>query len=370
MTNQGDRSNQTEVVKWADRAMYQSAGTPDENRAPGGGVMPTVRLLNATPDPLGSLAAICGIYTGKVHRSLSEISDDDRRAALNAMLKTELSGPLECIQLHFLVEGVTRAFTHQAVRNRFSFFAQESMRFAVVDGEDWVDRQAYPPSLAASPVPSHIAVPSYGGGPMKEYEPNPDYGPEELAYALQRDAWDDAIIAAQQAYQRLINAGVPAEDARGLMPHSITTRYHWLVSYRTLLSEAGKRLCTQAQFEWRTVMAQVAAALRGYGEIQQFEYDSGNTVQCDVAWQWKALADHLRPVCYAAGRCTFMADFDRNCSIRDRVEANAAIGRPSSEWHERKEVYRPVGDHREMLLTNTIEPIHPREWLADPNAAR
>ncbi len=377
-----ERAHAALPVKWADRSQYHSAAMPEANRAPGGGARPTVTMLNATPDPLGSLAALCGIYEGRVVSSLGAVTDDERRAAWEAMRATVLNGPLEAIQMHFLIQGVTRAFTHQAVRNRFSFIAQESLRFAVVDDEQWLDRQAYPPSLAAKPVPSHITVPAGQGSspPTWDYADNPDYGPDEHAYALQRDAWDDAILTAEQSYKRLVAAGVPAEEARGIMPHSMTTRYHWVVSMRTLLGEAGKRLCTQAQFEWRVVMAEIVKAMRVYATHCHNESvvlrHAGVHVP-DEAAQWELMSGALQPVCYQEGKCGFMAKFDRGCTIRERVNANAAIGRPSSEWHKA----HFEGDHDPATCSHPsgtctypidaqILPILPNEWLANPGAAR
>jgi thymidylate synthase ThyX len=49
------------------------------------------------------------------------------------VLQDALKAPLEAIDFHFMVEGVTRAHTHQEVRQRTAVFAQESMRFAVKD---------------------------------------------------------------------------------------------------------------------------------------------------------------------------------------------------------------------------------------------
>jgi hypothetical protein len=52
-----------------------------------------------------------------------------------------------------------------------------------------------------------------------------------------------------------------------------------------------------------------------------------------------------------------MAKFDRECSIRDRVEKNAELGRPSSDWG----LPDPEG---------RVNAIQPYEWAADPAAAR
>jgi thymidylate synthase ThyX len=168
--------------------------------------------------------------------------------------------------------------------------------------------------------------------------------------------WREALGSAEQYYSWLIEQGVPAEDARGLLPHAVTTRLHWVLDLRGLLHVAGLRLCTQAQFEWRLVMAQVVKALRKYRH---------DHVAADDAWQFNRIADALRPVCYQEGRCGFMAQFDRGCTIRERVEANAAIGRPSSKWSETLDVFHVDREQRTI-----IKAIQPSEWAADPTAAR
>jgi flavin-dependent thymidylate synthase len=358
-----------EVQRYGDAAMYRSESMPPETRAAGGGTRPTVTLLNATPDPLGTIAAFCAVYKGRIVRNLSELTDDERRQALKDMNATVLNGPLETVTFTFVIEGVSRALTHQAVRMRYgSFIAQESLRFAVVEGEGWVERCAYPPSLAAKPIQSHVSGYDAAYPGATGWVENPDYGPEEHAYALRRDTWDDAVITAHQSYQRLIDAGVPAEDARGLMPHAITTRYLWSVNLRSLLTEAGKRLCTQAQFEWRLVMSEVAKAIRERGTIGTTRAVPNPSPPAD-GWQFETIADLLRPVCYAEGRCGFMAQFDRGCTIRERVNANATINRPSSEWGTDMWVGDPdvVTEDGPPYL---IKAIKPAEWLTDPGAAR
>lgn len=316
--------NRQEISRWADGAMFTSEPMPEGAKSG-----PKVTLLNATPDPLGSLAALCAMYEGRVVRNLTDVTDDQRRQAFEDMTNTALSGPLEVAQFHFLVEGVTRSFTHQMVRERMAFFAQESMRFAVPEGS-WVEsgRVALPPSL-------------FGTVPLKEigFE-----GSDSLAQH-QRGTWDNAVDAMAEAYEVLVGSGMPAEDARGLMPHAITTRLHWVLDLRGLLHVAGLRLCTQAQFEWRQVMAGVVAALRSYPSN----------------WQFGLIADHLRPVCYQEGRCGFMAKFDRSCTIRERVNAFARDGIASDKWGSTLNV---TSEGRPML------PILNSEWAADPTAAR
>jgi thymidylate synthase ThyX len=321
------------VVGWADAAQYRSEPMPN------GGKM-AVTLINVTPDPLGNVAVLCGMYAGKVARSLGEVTDAQRHQAFQDMLQTELNGPLSSVSFLFLVEGVDRAFTHQAVRQQLAFFAQESLRFAVK--EDWA---------AEVPLPPHLAG-------MRDDDP-------------QVRIWRKSLMAVEDAYGALVAAGMPAEEARGLLPHAVTTRYYWSVNLKGLLVEAGKRTCTQAQFHWRQMFGLVAKALREYAG----EDEPGNFERFD-GWQLRMIADQLRPHCYQSGSCGFMAKFDRGCSIRARVEENALIRRPSAEWHlvhdtDGPDGYSPVEHLGHVQCEHKyVGPIDPREWAADPGAAR
>jgi flavin-dependent thymidylate synthase len=345
-------------VRAADAAQYARPAIPEEQRG-----QIRVRLLNATPDPLGSVAALCEQYKGHVVRSLSEVTDEQRRACLDDMSKTVLNGPLEAVQFHWQIEGVTRSITHQMVRSRASFFAQESLRFAVPEG-NWADEIPVPPSL---------------GGVREEIRCKMDGKRVSLTreMELKQDAWDDAMINAQNAYERLIELGMPAEEARGVLPHDMPTRIHWVMDLRTLLAEAGKRTCTQAQFPWRVIFAGMASALRKHasGEVS-VKFSDGPKYGRTDGWQFAEIADRLRPVCYQTGQCGFMAEFDRSCSIRSRVDANAKIGRPSSEWSTEKDLGLPrwngpvVPWARQSDGHAIIPEINDAEWAADPSAAR
>src|SRR4051794_363901 len=117
-----------DIVKWSDEAMFEAAPVKRDSR---GLVTPVVSLLSATPDPLGSVAAGFRMYAGKPTYSLADITDDERRQYWEESLRTHLKAPWEFIDLHFFIEGVTRSFTHQMVRQRTAVYAQESLRFAV-----------------------------------------------------------------------------------------------------------------------------------------------------------------------------------------------------------------------------------------------
>jgi flavin-dependent thymidylate synthase len=259
---------------------------------------PKVHLLWATPDPLGAVAAMCRMYEGIPTYDLYSIDDGERRHYWEQVQKTHLKAPLESIVFHFFIEGVTRAFTHQMVRQRTAVYAQESLRFAVK--ENMVGEAAIPPSINTQ---------------------------------KRQEVYGRALGQIQAAYNKLIADGVPAEDARGLLPHATTTRLNYITNLRNLIEHAGNRLCTQAQFEWRAVFISLVQSIRDFGE------SNGDP---DSRWQFPYMVESaiFKPVCFQLGHCPFTAVFDRQCTIRSRVQAGKF---------------------------NEIDPV---EYMADPTAGR
>lgn len=173
------------------------------------------------------------------------------------------------------------------------------------------------------------------------------------------------------AYHYLVDHGIAAEEARGLLPHCTATRIHYQTDLRALMKVMGERLCTQAQFHWRIVAALVQTAIRNYTPDFSWAdlapYTMENASETDLRmkwesknrWQFEMIADSgiFRPVCYQTGHCMFMAGADRGCTIRGRVEAFAANGTPSDRWDGPQ-------------FERSTQAIHQSEWLLNPAAAR
>lgn len=286
-----------EVSTYVDRAMYEAEEMNDDAlRAP------RVYLLSATPDPLGAVAAASMMYEGRVVRNLSEITDDERRHYYDECFKTTLKAPLEFIDFHFMVEGVTRAHSHQEVRQRTGVFAQESMRFAVKE------------KIAARP------------------------GPLTAQNKSAKKLWESTIETIWDAYNVMIANGIPAEEARGLLPHDTLTRMHHKVNLRNLIDELGKRTCTQAQFDWRLWAAGVRTAIHGGIGLHYahpgYPPVTGKRVWTPSQWQFEYIAASriFRPICFNTGHCMFKAQMDRGCTIRERVERGAFDEIDDREW--------------------------------------
>lgn len=324
-----------QIQKWADKAMFKAEEiNPDEG--------PQVQLLSCNNDPLGTIAAAALMYEGKSVASLDRITDEQRRYYLEQVQKSVLEAPLEFVNFHFIISGVTRGFTHQMVRQRTATYTQESTRFAVKETVP----VAPPPSLDGT-----ISWPEWMWKCSQELFPGAMVTKDALTveqakmvqdYAfrqaskqqLWRREWDTLVEDIDSTYNALVSAGMPAEDARGLLPTNLLTRINYNTSLRGLKDHAGVRLCLQAQYEWRLVWKQILEAIREYGKTQWYttEPEKGVLVSNQSAWQFDALAGVFKPICYAAGKCEFMANVDRFCGIRDRVEAHHKAGTPSDKW--------------------------------------
>lgn len=122
----------------------------------------------------------------------------------------------EFVDYTFLVQGVTRAFTHQFVRSRHFSFAQQTMRVLNVKGWD------------------------YATGPSIK-------GKAEEVY---KDTMN--VIAGN--YDRLIESGVLVEDARGVLPTNILTNIVAKCNMRTFVELVRKRSSPRTQDEYRKVL--------------------------------------------------------------------------------------------------------------------
>jgi len=132
----------------------------------------------------------------------------------------------EFVSYTFLIEGVSRAFTHQFVRTRQASYAQQSMRVNDMSAFDFV----MPERLAADP---RLA---------REVE------------ALNRQT--------AQLYRELLARGVAAEDARAILPTNIATNITVKHSLRSFADLAASRLGGRTQDEYQRVMnAMVDAVL-------------------------------------------------------------------------------------------------------------
>ncbi len=177
-----------------------------------------VRLLYHTPDPERAIAAAARLCYAPVGAAelLETMSEDAVRRVLKTVLTSGHLSTLEHASYTFAIDGVSRALTHQLVRHRLASYNQQSQRYVTyAEDPDFI----VPPSVADQPA----ALETFS-------------------------AATDALFA---AYRALLDAGVPAEDARYLLPNAMETKIVVTMNIRELLHFFELRCCKRAQWEIR-----------------------------------------------------------------------------------------------------------------------
>ncbi len=176
-----------------------------------------VRLLNHTPDPERAIAAAARLCYAPVGAAelLDAMSDDAVRKVLRTILRSGHLSALEHASYTFAIDGVSRALTHQLVRHRLASYNQQSQRYVKAEREAFV----VPPTVLADECAS--------------------------------DAFDAAMRAAWESYRSLLAAGIPAEDARYVLPNAAESKIVVTMNCRELLHFLTLRCCKRAQWEIR-----------------------------------------------------------------------------------------------------------------------
>jgi thymidylate synthase (FAD) len=198
-----------------------------------------VTLVRCSPEPVKLVASAARLCYASDTADLLE-GDAASAAKLVRMLrKMGHLSPLEHASLTFLVEGVSRAMTHQLVRHRVASYSQRSQRYVGHHDFDYV----VPPQLDGVMV-------------------NVD-GREVDAVAF----FEETMALVSERY-RMLNKALGErgegsnEDARYLLPNACETKIFVTMNVRELLHFFEERLCLRAQWEIRIVAQRMLALAR------------------------------------------------------------------------------------------------------------
>ncbi|BDG06945.1 FAD-dependent thymidylate synthase [Anaeromyxobacter paludicola] len=222
-----------------------------------------VTLIDYARDPLTKLyGAYRTCYTPKTPNEVwaeigaGKITPEQIRGFIQERLKTGHASPLEQVVFWFGISGVSRSLSHQFVRHRIGIsFEQQSQRYVKYKEErlDYVT----PKSFEKTP------------GMAEEYE--------------------KLMAEVTRVYQLALAKGVPAEDARFVLPNATPTNFQVMVNFAELLHIADLRLCWRAQWEIRHMVAlmrrAVVKAVPEIGVYLQPKCGDKRTGYCDEPYQ-------------------------------------------------------------------------------------
>jgi thymidylate synthase (FAD) len=194
-----------------------------------------VKLIDYAQAPLEKLyAAFRTCYSADTPIEIwqkidaEKIGHDRIREFVGERLRTGHASPLEQVVFWFAIAGVSRSLSHQFVRHRIGIsFEQQSQRYVKFKQE----RLAY-------------------------------VMPESWTRAKLDDEFAALLQNTSELYRRALEAGIPAEDARFILPNAAPTNFHVMVNFAEMLHICDLRLCVRAQWEIRRMVALMRAEIK------------------------------------------------------------------------------------------------------------
>jgi thymidylate synthase (FAD) len=177
-----------------------------------------VKLLRYTADAelLCGTAALTTTKSGRPSEIFEKMDKETAKRIIKRVTGYGHDSVIEHASFTFSLEGVSRAMTHQLVRHRIASYTQQSQRY-----------------VTYNTLESYVTPPSI----------------EENAEA--KKTFDETLEKISETYQRLLNTGIPKEDARFILPNAAKTNIIVTMNARELRHFFNLRCCARAQWELR-----------------------------------------------------------------------------------------------------------------------
>ena len=190
-----------------------------------------VTLIACTPNPVAlmSLSAHCCTTDNELSFENEEAS---QYKSLRHAVESNHQSVMEHVSLTFLIEGMSRACSHQLVRHRVASISQQSQRYVKTEE---------PVILIPKSISKAIEKELTNGGGMS---PN----------GCLKASLENFDKCLNDCIKRMRELGVPEEDIRYLYPQGTITNMVFTCNMRELKHIAEERLCNRAQWEIRGIV--------------------------------------------------------------------------------------------------------------------
>ena len=211
-----------------------------------------------------------------------QVATEKQQDLIRRVIESGHGSTIEHIVFTFGISGVTRTLSHQLVRHRAGVaFDQQSQRYL------------------------NYKKPSYMvPGSLQD-------APSEM-----RDHFTAQMDDSLSFYGEMLEAGIPGEDARFVMPNATRTNLIMTANLRSLIHMSGLRLCTMAQWEIRRLF---------------------QLIRHEVFSVSPFLGSFLAPKCVPLGYCDEDRNRDEHCPIRPHKDNVLAA------WAEKKAAAKAAG---------------------------
>ena len=186
-----------------------------------------VILVSYSPEPEKTISAAARLcYSpADAEEILSKVVANDQDDFLDKLTAVGHLSPVEHASFTFLVEGISRACSHQLVRHRLASYSQQSQRYVSEEEFDYL----IPPSIRED---------------------------DELKTLFKRtmeDIQKTYSYLADHLVQKGNSSESAREDARFVLPNATETKIMVTMNARELLHFFRQRLCNRAQWEIRAM---------------------------------------------------------------------------------------------------------------------
>jgi thymidylate synthase (FAD) len=193
-----------------------------------------VSLLQYTPDPEMTVALAARLCYSPV--AINELKDrlskTDICNFLGKIMSLGHQSVLEHASFTFGIDGISRVTSHQLVRHRIASYSQQSQRYVSHE------------TRFEAVIPRSVTE-----------------NPEIL------ERFEGELAALHRLYSEMVAAGIPAEDARYILPNATGTKIMLTMNARELLLFFRLRCCERAQWEIREMAIEMLKVVRGVAPI-------------------------------------------------------------------------------------------------------
>ncbi len=190
---------------------------------------PVVNLISKPENMLKTVYTACRTcYSADTPLNIYNSTDDEEKMLklIERVISSGHFSTIEHIQISFAISNVSRACTHQLVRHRHMSFSQKSQRYVKEKGQF---EYIIPPTI-------------------------------EQNSAL-KNKYENFMQEISKLYNEFTEAGIPAEDARFVLPNAASSSMVASLNLREMIHLANLRLCTRAQYEIRVLVKMMCEEL-------------------------------------------------------------------------------------------------------------
>ena len=183
---------------------------------------PVAHLISKPENMLKTVYTACRTcYSADTPYNIYNSTDDEEKMLklIERVISSGHYSTIEHIQVSFAISNVSRACTHQLVRHRHMSFSQKSQRYVKEKGQfDYI----IPPTIEKN--------------------------------AELKEKFEKFMEEISKTYLELTDAGIPAEDARAVLPNATASSMVASLNLREMIHLANLRLCSRAQYEIRLLV--------------------------------------------------------------------------------------------------------------------